>query len=278
MSTSRPFGYNPSPNPSIDGTTQVGDLAVGTPTSGFTASPQFWNGPDEELGYVIAHPTPSGFQPNPLAIPAYLGFWRTPDLTDGSFIGLAEYVSVQNSTPQTFSSATDASTWLTTNGYWNSYGLGFTLNSSDFVYYNYGTYITPESTVGFVTTNSNVGPGESFYGPTLSLNQGGNLNKLNEIRAYYTNNGLTPGTPYMFNVTWGSGSTLNSGVAVVEFYYYDDNNTYLYFGVVDTSNPIWQTPYTGYYQNPIKTLVGTFNLPVTFNVIKPLIPEYNDWC
>ena len=42
----RPFAYNPSLN-QIDGTIQVGSLAVGTPTSGFTNNPQFWNGPDE---------------------------------------------------------------------------------------------------------------------------------------------------------------------------------------------------------------------------------------
>ena len=45
MATARPFAYNTgSP---IDGTSQVGDLTIGTPTSGFTNSPQFWNGPDE---------------------------------------------------------------------------------------------------------------------------------------------------------------------------------------------------------------------------------------
>ena len=54
MPTARPFAYNPgSP---IAGTEQVGSLAVGVPTSGFTNNPQFWNGPDEELGYVIASP------------------------------------------------------------------------------------------------------------------------------------------------------------------------------------------------------------------------------
>ena len=121
MATARPFAYNPPPNSSIAGTDQVGSLAVGTPTSGFTTSPRFWNGPDEDLGYVVAHPTSGGTQPNPLSISAYLGFWRTPDFTDGSFIDLAQYVSIQNGTPQTFSSATQASTWLTTNGYWNSY-------------------------------------------------------------------------------------------------------------------------------------------------------------
>jgi hypothetical protein len=64
MSTTRPFAYNPgSP---ISGTIQVGDLSIGTPTSGFTNSPQYWNGPDEELGYVIARPVSGNTQPSPV--------------------------------------------------------------------------------------------------------------------------------------------------------------------------------------------------------------------
>jgi len=61
MATARPFAYNTSGT--IDGTTQVGDLSVGFPTSGFTNSPQYWNGPDEELGYVIAFPVSGNTQP-----------------------------------------------------------------------------------------------------------------------------------------------------------------------------------------------------------------------
>jgi hypothetical protein len=61
MATTRPFAYNTS-GP-IAGTIQVGDLAVGFPTSGFTNSPQFWNGPDEELGYVIAQAVSGNTQP-----------------------------------------------------------------------------------------------------------------------------------------------------------------------------------------------------------------------
>jgi len=45
MATTRPFAYNTGSL--ISGTTQVGNLAVGFPVSGFTNSPQFWNGPDE---------------------------------------------------------------------------------------------------------------------------------------------------------------------------------------------------------------------------------------
>jgi len=58
MPTTRPFAYNTGLP--ISGTTQVGDLAVGIPTSGFTNNPIFWNGPDEDLGYVIAYPVSGG--------------------------------------------------------------------------------------------------------------------------------------------------------------------------------------------------------------------------
>ena len=64
MATSNPFAYNPgSP---IAGTDQVGQLSIGTPTSGFTNSPQYWNGPNEDLGYVIALPKSGNTQPTPV--------------------------------------------------------------------------------------------------------------------------------------------------------------------------------------------------------------------
>jgi hypothetical protein len=120
MSTARPFAYNTGS--AIAGTTQVGSLAVGTPTSGFTNSPQFWEGPDEDLGYVIAVPVSGNTQPTPISgVTASIGFFRTDDFTDNSFIGLAQYVANEYGTPQTFSSGNDASTWLTANGYWNSW-------------------------------------------------------------------------------------------------------------------------------------------------------------
>jgi hypothetical protein len=68
MATARPFAYNTSGT--IDGTTQVGDISVGVPTSGFTNSPQYWNGPDEELGYVIAFPVSGNTQPTPIIVSA----------------------------------------------------------------------------------------------------------------------------------------------------------------------------------------------------------------
>jgi hypothetical protein len=64
MAITRPFSYNTGAP--IAGTIQVGSLAVGTPTSGFTNNPTFWNGPDEELGYVIAVPVSGNTQPTPV--------------------------------------------------------------------------------------------------------------------------------------------------------------------------------------------------------------------
>lgn len=113
MSISRPFAYNTGST--IDGTIQVGDLAVGTPTTGFTGSMYWWNGADEELGYVIAFPIPDGHLAPDGRI-AQVQFWRSSDLTEGTFITLAEYL-----TGQSFLTGDEASTYLTTNGYWNSW-------------------------------------------------------------------------------------------------------------------------------------------------------------
>ena len=125
MSVSRPFAYNPiPPNSLITGTTQVGNLAVGDVNwiyqqnyGGVT----WWQGPDEELGYVICNPVSGGTQPNPLFIPAYVGFKRSKLLTEPSFIEIANYVAKGQTAP--FTSGNEASIWLTNNGYWNSWNL-----------------------------------------------------------------------------------------------------------------------------------------------------------
>lgn len=120
MSTSRPFAYNPSPNPTISGTTQIGDIAIGVdPTLdyfGGAGGVQWWQGPDEDLGYIVAKPIPPLNQPNPLEIPAGVAFGRSL-FTEQSFILLAESLS----SGTTFTTGNDASTWLTSNGYWNTW-------------------------------------------------------------------------------------------------------------------------------------------------------------
>ena len=66
MAISRPFAYNPT-LVGISGTIQVGDLAIGTPVDGFESTGlEWWNGPDENLGYVIAVPVPLDNQDTPV--------------------------------------------------------------------------------------------------------------------------------------------------------------------------------------------------------------------
>jgi len=117
MPTSRPFTYNTGS--AIPGTDQVGDLAIGYPTSGFASTGlQWWAGPDEDLGYVIGKPVAGNNQPNPLGIPASVGFNRSTALTDPSFISIANAVAGPSGP---FASAANAKTWLNANGYWTSY-------------------------------------------------------------------------------------------------------------------------------------------------------------
>ena len=157
----------------------------------------------------------------------------------------------------------------------------FSLSSADFTNFYSGNGATPNGNTGF-TTAGLYGPGEELYGPQLGLNYGGNPAKLTEVLNFWTNNGLTTNGPaYMFNVVWGAGSTLASGVVIMGLYNTYDPVNYtnnLNMGVVDTSDPVWQTSGTGYYDGPIYTLAGTWNLPATFTLIQPLITDGQDWC
>ena len=108
----------------ITGTTQVGNLAIGSTPQDYSLDPgglRWWSSADLTLGYVIAHVNLDGNQPNPEGIPGVkVGFWRTA-FTDAAFIEKAEYVSKLYHTPETFTSATQANEWFFTNGYWTSY-------------------------------------------------------------------------------------------------------------------------------------------------------------
>jgi hypothetical protein len=123
MPTSRPFCYNPSPNPLISGTEQVGSIAAATGNVSINANLQWWNGPDEDLGYVIAYVDPSGERPNApertfsTNYVCNIGFFRSAQKTEQSFIDLTKLISGS----QSLSSGTQSKTWLNNNGYWTSY-------------------------------------------------------------------------------------------------------------------------------------------------------------
>jgi len=159
---------------------------------------------------------------------------------------------------------------------------GFVLSSSDFVNYNHGGGVTPFGNIAFATAGEpTYGPGREFYAPQMGASQGGNTAKRDEIKAFFDSHGLdtTNNATYMFNVTWGTGSTLTGGVALVGFAYYDPNNVYLNMGVVNTYTTAWQAPGSDNYQyGPIYTLPGSWSFPATFRLISPTISDPVQWC
>lgn len=116
MTTARPFAYNTGQT--INGTQKLGNLAIGVPVAGFSSTGLNWrNGPDEDLGYVISRTVPSGNQPAPDFLPAYVGFWRTSASTDNAFIQLTNSLFGQS-----FTTGGDCKNYLINNGYWTSWG------------------------------------------------------------------------------------------------------------------------------------------------------------
>ena len=114
MSTARPFAYNPGATGAIPGTDQIGNLAVGVPVNGFVSTGlEWWNGPDEDLGYVIACEVPGDTQPTPVTgASASVGFFRSPLLTEQSFVDLTNQLF-----NQVFLTGDQCKTYLNTNGY-----------------------------------------------------------------------------------------------------------------------------------------------------------------
>jgi hypothetical protein len=201
MATARPFAYNIGPG--ITGTDQVGFLAVGTPTYGFAATGlEWWNGPDEDLGYVIAESVPSDTQPTPVSgVSASVGFFRSAALTDPSFISIANAVAGPSGP---FSTATDASVWLTTNGYWNSY-------PAPVLYLDAGNLASYPGT-GTVWTDL-IG-GKQFNlvnGPTYATGNGGKINFVATSNQYAEcSTSLTP-LPIFTTSVWHYWDGTNTG-------------------------------------------------------------------
>ncbi len=120
MATSRAFAYNSGT--AIPGLNQVGNISISeTNFAGLTTSLEWFAGPDEELGYVIASQNALGDTTVPDGRTASVQFWRSATSSRESFISIANYVSNKHGSPQNFVFATQATAWLNTNGYWTSY-------------------------------------------------------------------------------------------------------------------------------------------------------------
>jgi len=144
--------------------------------------------------------------------------------------------------------------------------LSFTLNPSDITYVGYNA-MTPNGTSGFTNNSTNsIGDAYMYYQITSGL--------TTQVINSYDSLGLSFGISYIFNVTWGAGSTVSTGK--VRLLYDGDE---IFMSPIDLSHNDWMTNQT-YGTDPTNpSLMGTFNFPATFTPYFPVI-ESNDnyWC
>ena len=119
---SRLFGYN-SGAP-VSGASQSGSLAISNDSRG-GGSVQWYNGPDEDLGYVIGYTDTTCLRKViGVTVSNAVGFIRTSVKTDVEFLSLANSL-----TGQGFMTASTAVNWLNTNGYYTSYSVSSNLGT-----------------------------------------------------------------------------------------------------------------------------------------------------
>ena len=197
MATNRLFTYSSTP---IAGASQSGNLSISTtPISGY----RWWPGPDEDLGYIIAHTdnnpnTRTEGNRNAVVSTNAVGFWRTSTKSD------AEYLTMVNSIfNQNYVTASTAATWLNNNGYWTSYsGSSSTLGTlanpavSAQAIYNSG-----QTTDGwYYIKTSNMASARQIY---CNMTDGGGGWML---MTYNPNVSTSSGTPYPNQWIGGTGS------------------------------------------------------------------------
>lgn len=213
MPTVRPFCYNLHTNPSISGTEQVGDIAAVIGNATIDPSLQWWNGPDEDLGYVICYVDPTGDHPNaPERVlgtnyVCNLGFLRTGTHSDVEFIKLARKVTGNNS----LVTSTQAKTELNNLGYWTSYGavpagMVLFLDAGDS-----NSYPGTGTTWYDLSGNNNDG---TINGATYSPEQGGVLgfDGSNDYVSFNTTNNIPIGNEnYTVSIWFNTFSSNTSG-------------------------------------------------------------------
>lgn len=128
------------------------------------------------------------------------------------------------------------------------------------------TVIGTNGVDGFENTAAETWLGEGYYAWGL------NPNAVANITAAYLAAGLNPtnSTGYVWNVTWGPGSSIASGLAKVGF---NANGPYIDIQTIDPTDTRWQEQ----NNNNGTSLVGTFLFPATFTIYSPLTNK-SGWC
>lgn len=149
MATARPFAYNPSQT-NIPGVSLFGYLSVGGIGTGKIAGLTTWNGPNEDLGYVIAKVVPGNTQPTPIVgVSASVAFYRSATFSEAAFLNI-----VNKGLHLNYSVGTDASFYLLNNGYWTNYP-SVTYDADALIYMNALTatgVVLDSNTKGYIDT------------------------------------------------------------------------------------------------------------------------------
>lgn len=176
--SARLFCYNPHPAPLISGTEQIGNIAAVIGPCIPDTSLEWWNGPDEDPGYIIAYSEPTGNRPNAperiLAVnyTCHIGFFRTPVKTEQSFVDLTQIVTGNYS----LTNGADAKTYLNNNGFWTSYTASVVPQLDGEYYFfmdaSYNASYDGTGPIWYDITDNNL-PGSLNSGVTFSTNNGG---------------------------------------------------------------------------------------------------------
>ena len=153
---------------------------------------------------------------------------------------------------------------------------GFTITSADIL--GFGAAIYQDTTVlgtngvdGFQNTAAQSGLAEGYYAQNLDPAL------VTAISNYVTALGIPPNnsTGYVYNVSWGAGSSISSGLVKLGFYNGNGDTTQS-TADIQTIDPT-DTNYQQNNTNNGTTLVGTFLFPATFTIYSPLTDK-NGWC
>jgi uncharacterized delta-60 repeat protein len=170
MATNRLFTFNNGP--AIGDALQYGNISISDyPISGY----KWWPGPDEDLGYVIAHEDTNpnmrteGSRSATVSTNS-VGFWRSSSNDSDFLIMFNDLFNLG------YASASNAAYWLNTNGYWTSY-----------------TPETPFSVKSFITGGFTSYNGTSVNG-LIKLNTDGTIDNT-----FSVGTGFSQSSNYDFN-------------------------------------------------------------------------------
>jgi hypothetical protein len=123
MSTNRPYAFNTGTT--INGTMQVGNIAIGIDAMDYSTNPggvKWWMGPDEDLGIVFGIYVPEYNHSTPVGNIAGIQFWRSRGSANSTVLSTINLIARKKG-QSVFNNIDDARNWLTLSGYSASWVL-----------------------------------------------------------------------------------------------------------------------------------------------------------